>query len=270
MDHELAIRRNGRADGLERMAPMAHAALTLRMKSLRIFLFIACAGAMRCWAADPCPAPADANSRPTFDALQLKEGRFTYRTTLRGEPLGDTVIEIRRVDPTVRITMNAPKIGQSWEASVRRSFEPLSAHLRMQSRGTPYEMTLAYDGDKISGEERKGDTATSVSATAAGVVIDQRVDWASIMALTATSGSSIAVRVFDPSTGFSAMLGLVGETHSMTGAWGTTDAVRLDYRICKRERVENYTVFATATPPRVMLREDMPNGLVSELIRSDP
>jgi len=29
-------------------------------------------------------------------------------------------------------------------------------------------------------------------------------------------------------------------------------------------------VFATATPPRVMLREDMPNGLVSELIRSDP
>jgi hypothetical protein len=213
---------------------------------------------------------AQANTNPAFDAASLKEGRFTYHTTLMGESLGDTVIEIRRLESTYRITMSAPQIAQSWEAEFRRSFAPLSAHLKMQARGVPYEMRLVYAGTEITGEEREGDVATPVRATAKGIVIDQRVDWASIMAVNAPPGGSIAVGVFDPSTGLSPMLGAVGTTRSMTGAWGSASALRLDYSICKREHVENYTVFATEATPRMMLREDMPNGLVSELIRIEP
>lgn len=240
------------------------------MKTSGILLVLACAGPAPGWAAKECPPTAHANTRPEFDAATLKEGRFTYHTTLKGESLGDTVIEVRRVESAYRITMSAPEIAQSWEASFRRSFEPLSAHLKMRPRGLPYEMTLTYDGEKITGEERKPDTVTAVSAPAKGIVIDQRVDWASIMAVNAPAGSSFAVSVFDPSTGLSPMVGAVGARQSMTGAWGTTTAVRLDYSICKREHIENYTVYASMTIPRMMLREDMPNGLVSELIRVEP
>jgi len=221
-------------------------------------------------AADVCPPAGDADTHPVFDASLLKEGRFTYHTTLRGESLGDTVIEVRRDGPNYRITMNAPKIAQSWNASVRRDFAPLSAQLKMRAHGAPYEMSLVYDGTKVTGVEKRVEGAKPVNATVTGVVLDQRVDWASMMAVKAPPGSSFAVGVFDPTTGSSPMLGKLGPTQPLEGAWGKASAVRLDYSLCKREHVENYTVFATEATPRTMLREDMPNGLVSELIRVEP
>ena len=233
------------------------------MTIMKLFRSLAVVAAVtsRCWAADACPSTEGANAHPTFDAALLKEGRFTYHTTLGGKSLGDTVIEIRRVGATYRITMSAADIAQSWEATVKPSFGPLTAHLKMRARGVPYEMSLRYDGTRITGEESKEGVTTPVSATSTGVVIDQRVDWASMMAIEAGAGSSMTMSVYDPSTGFSPMLGKVGTAAGM---------VRFDYSICKREHVENYTVFATATTPRHMLREDMPNGLVSELIRVEP
>ena len=44
-----------------------------------------------------CPPAGGADSNPTFDAALLKEGRFVYHTTLKGESLGETAIEVRRV-----------------------------------------------------------------------------------------------------------------------------------------------------------------------------
>jgi hypothetical protein len=166
--------------------------------------------------------------------------------------------------------MSAPSIAQSWNATVAESFAPLTAALQMRGRKGPYVMELTYDGAKISGQERESGVMRPVDATAEGVVIDQRVDWAAMMAARAPARSSIAVRVFDPSTGFSAMLGTIGATQSMRGAWGEAAALRLDYTICKRDHLEEYTVYATRETPRYMLREDMPNGLVSELIRIEP
>jgi hypothetical protein len=217
-----------------------------------------------------CPPVGGANPHPTFDAHLLKEGRFTYRTTLKGESLGETVIEIRRVGEHVRISMSAPKIAQSWNATVERSFAPLSASLAMRGKKGAYEMKLRYAGAKITGEEREAGVTRPVDALAEGVVIDQRVDWAAMMASTAPAGGTLAVRVFDPSTGSSEMLGKIGGTQPLSGAWGELTARRLDYTICKRDHLEEYTVYATRETPRYMLREDMPNGLVSELVRVEP
>lgn len=217
-----------------------------------------------------CPSTAGANANPTFDAAQLKEGRFVYHTTLKGESLGETVIEIRHAAVNTVITMNAPKVAQSWKATVAKSFAPLSASLEMRGKKGPYAMAIEYDGAKITGEEREGGITRPVNALAKGVVIDQRVDWAAIMAANAPAKSSIALQVFDPSTGSSTMLGKIGDTQSMSGAFGNAEAVRLDYTICKRDHLEQYTVYATRETPRYMLREDMPNGLVSELIRIEP
>jgi hypothetical protein len=218
-------------------------------------------------AAPACPSAADTDTQPRFDATLLKEGRFIYHTTLKGESLGETAIEIRRVGAEFVISMSAPKIEQSWKATVTRSFAPLSASLQMRGRKGPYAMELTYVGAKITGEERQSGSTRPVKATAHGVVVDQRVDWASIMAAAVPTGSAISLQVFDPSTGSSPMLGKIGGSQPVRGAWGELDAVRLDYTICKPDHVEEYTVYATRETPRYMLREDMPNGLVSELIR---
>jgi hypothetical protein len=221
-------------------------------------------------AAESCAPSADTSTRPSFDASLLKEGRFVYRTTLKGEFLGETALEVRRSGTTYRITMSAPKVGQSWEAVVDRSFTPLSAQLAMRTRTGPYEMNLKYAGAHVTGEERRGGTVTPVKAQLDGVVLDQRVDWASVMALTAPRQGTLALHVFDPSSGASQMLGRIGAEQPLAGSWGDATALRLDYTICKREHVEEYTVYATRETPRYMLREDMPNGLVSELIRVEP
>jgi hypothetical protein len=222
-------------------------------------------------AAEPaCPSITGANAHPTFDAALLREGRFIYHTTLKGESLGETAIEVRRDGARFVITMSAPKIAQSWKATVEQSFTPLSASLQMKGKKGSYAMDLRYAGGKITGEEREGGVTRLVNASADGVVIDQRVDWAAVMASNAPAASSIVLRVFDPSSGSSEMLGKIGGTRSMHGAWGDLDAIRLDYTICKRDHVEEYTVYATRETPRYMLREDMPNGLVSELIRIEP
>lgn len=236
----------------------------LRILAMTLFAFAAPA-------THACAAPDDADVSPTFDASALREGRYVYRTTLRGESLGETTLEIRRAGPNYRITMSAPDIEQSWEATVDGSFAPLSAHLRMKTRKGPYEMSLQYAVDTVRGEQRTSDGVAPVDAKLGGrVVLDQRVDWAAVMALQAPAGSSVSMLVYDPSTGLSPMLGETSGARQMSGAFGEASAVRLDYRICKQDHVEQYTVYATAETPRYMLREDMPNGLRSELVRVEP
>jgi hypothetical protein len=241
----------------------------MRTWSAGVFCLLAACGAAFA-GTYTCPPIAGADTHPTFDASRLKEGRFTYRTTLKGESLGETVIEIRRADAQFLISMNAAEIEQSWKAEVERSFAPVSASLSMRGKKGPYVMTLQYAGMNITGEEHESGVTRTVNVTAKGAVIDQRVDWASMMAATAPAGRSIAMRVFDPSTGLSDMLGKIGGLQPMTGAGGEVLALRLDYTICKRGHVEEYTVYASHETPRFMLREDMPNGLVSELIRIEP
>jgi hypothetical protein len=241
--------------------------LSKSLIGVALLLSVIAAGPVAYAAAPACPPPAGADARPKFDATLLKEGRFIYHTTLKGESLGETAIEVRRVGERFVITMSAPKIEQSWKATFTRSFSPHSASLVMKGRKGPYAMELQYDGAIITGEEREAGVSRPVKATSKGVLVDQRVDWAAMMAATAPAGSAISLQVFDPSTGSSPMLGKIGGTQSMHGAWGDLDAVRLDYTICKTDHLEEYTVYATQGTPRYMLREDMPNGLVSELVR---
>lgn len=219
--------------------------------------------------AGTCPSSAGADAHPTFDASRLKEGRFTYQTSLKGEPLGETVIEVRRDGEKLRISMSAPEIAQSWDVTVAKTFTPLTASLRMRGRNGPYSMSLRYLGATVAGEESESGVTRPVNASLPGVFIDQRVDWAAIMTANTVAGS-LALRVYDPSTGASAMVGKIAGVHTLHTAGKDIAALRLDYSICKRDHVEQYSVYATSDTPRYMIREDMPNGLVSELIRIDP
>ena len=110
-----------------------------RITAYRVCLLAACGAAFA--GTDTCPPVDGADTHPTFDATRLKEGRFTYRTTLKGEPLDETVIEIRHVGAQFLISMNAPEIDQGWKAKVEKSFAPVSASLSMRGKKGPYQMT---------------------------------------------------------------------------------------------------------------------------------
>jgi hypothetical protein len=241
----------------------------MRTKVLLLLCVLASSG-VAIAAAPACPPADGADASPTFDATLLKEGRFIYRTTLKGKSLGETAIEIRRAGSQFIVSMSAPKISQAWKATVERSFAPLSASLEMLGRKGPYVMELKYVGSRVTGEVSEGGFTLAVNESVEGLVIDQRVDWAAMMASKAPAESSIVMQVFDASTGLSQMLGRLGGTQPIRGYWGEAAALRLDYTICKRDHLEEYTVYATRETPRYMLREDMPNGLVSELIRIEP
>jgi hypothetical protein len=206
------------------------------------------------------PAPA------TFDAARLREGRFTYELRIKGELLGTSTIEIRRQSPDeYLIRMDAPEIKQRWSANLRRAFNPLAATLEMGG-ASPYRVSLRYSDTAVSGTESKQGSSHPVAAAILRQVVDQRVDWAAMMAAQFPREAGIAFDVYDPGTGFSRLEGTRTAANVIKSVLGTLPAIRLDYTIHKAERDESYSVYATKAEPRVMLREDMPNDLVALLV----
>jgi hypothetical protein len=108
------------------------------------------------------------------------------------------------------------------------------------------------------------------SAAMALPTIDQRIDWASLMASDLSTEGVVSYEVFDPATGSSRLLAsaMEGPTMNRLGAYHRTLA--LSYTICKGAKFEDYTVYATKDSARVMLREDMRGDMISELVRIEP
>jgi hypothetical protein len=51
---------------------------------------------------------------------------------------------------------------------------------------------------------------------------------------------------------------------------GTFDAYRITYRIEKSTGAEEYQVLVTRDRPRTMVREEFPNGIVTDLTEAGP
>jgi hypothetical protein len=214
--------------------------------------------------------PAVSVADVAFDATRLREGRFTYQLSIKGKPLGNAVIEIRRLPSgDFRISFDSNDVDQRWSSQMTRAFVPLAAELQMPGKAVPYRMSIRYDGAEVSGTETRGRSAHPVSATLEGQVVDQRVDWAAMMAAEFSEGGKIEFLVFDPSTALSPLLGSTTSADPIASVLGTSDVIRLDYTIRKTDHTESYSVFATREIPRVMVREDMPNELTSVLIAID-
>jgi hypothetical protein len=223
------------------------------------------------WFVAPLRAGEPAAPQPVrFDAAQLREGRFTYELRSDGELLGTSVIEIRRRTPDeYLIRMDAPAVKQHWSASVGRRFNPFTASLEMTGGKSPYRMSLSYSANEVSGTELKAGATHPVAAVIKRQVVDQRVDWAAVMAAQFPGGNNIEFDVYDPGTGFSMLVGTKMPAKRIAGVLGKQPAIRLDYTIHKADHTESYSVYATKSEPRVMLREDMPNGLVALLVAAE-
>jgi hypothetical protein len=223
------------------------------------------------------PAFADTPSTTTrvvFDATRLREGVFKYELRRNGELLGTSTIEVRReTADEFLILMDAREIAQRWSARIGRRFNPLAAKLEMFTGAKTYRMSLLYSDTQVSGTEikqgPKGPLTTKVKATIQLQVDDQREDLAAMMAAQFGKAKSIEFDVYDPGTGFSRLVGTKADVPPIAGVLGKLPAIRFDYTIHKKDHAEVYSVYATQVEPRIMLREEMPNGLVALLVATD-
>jgi hypothetical protein len=218
-------------------------------------------------AADSEAEPSAAVPLVAFDADALKQGRFSYRITADGEVIGQAVIEVRATGGgQYSIVLDSKDIEQHWRSEFSRDFAPQRSSLEMSSADAPYSMQIEYSERGASGTQSRSGAVEPFSADILQQVVDQRVDWAAMMAATMQPTGHVEFQVFDPASGLSRLSGTRVETAPIDSVLGKVPAVRLDYTIFKGEHAEAYSVYSTREPPHLMLREEMPGGLVIELV----
>jgi hypothetical protein len=216
-----------------------------------------------------------AASHSKADAQRLRTGSFIYRETNRGRDAGRARIVIRRVAGSETYRFSAEitgEFGQCWESVATRFFEPSSAKLSFgQSPCDVPTFDIAYRGGKVSGfaVSRGADsppTRRSVDAAVPDDIVDQRIDWAYVLAADFENEKSFQFRVYDPGTGVSLAAARVEGVEKVQVPAGTFEAYRIVYRIEKTRGVETYQVLATKGPDRMMVREEFSNGFATDLL----
>ena len=202
-----------------------------------------------------------------FDAASLREGRFTYRLSIEDEVLGLAIIEVRHAGrDSYKITFDSKDLGQRWTSSFGARLDPIAATLDIADEQSPYSMSLRYSGTGVSGTQSAKGAAKPIAAVFDRQVIDQRVDWAAMMAAEIPRAKNVEFAVYEPDAGLSRLVGSRSESPPVGGVLGNVPTIKLDYTIHKDHGAESYSVYATKAEPRIMLREDMPGELVSVLV----
>lgn len=214
-------------------------------------------------------------SKPPLDAALLQEGRFQYKTLIKGEESSETDELTVRKDATSRYFEFAARItgqsAQQWEATTTATFRPIAAKLFFGSDPPQLIFRFSYlDGQargitrsaSNSGESRMLSFVTAVPED----VVDQRIDWASVMSQKLVAGARFEYHVFDPKTGVSKISGSVSGPEQVRVPAGVYNAMRIVYRIEKRNGTEMYQVLTNVEGQRMLLREIFPDGVVTDLV----
>ena len=188
---------------------------------------------------------------------------------------GTATISIARIDGrTLRFHNDVTgESRQTWESIATTSFEPMSVTLGLGPDDDPSSsMSLTYQGQAVSGtatrvDRVKGKMTNRVSAELPADTVDQRIDWAVMVAAPSTAGEVIVFSVYDPWTGISRVTARIGRAETVTVPAGTFPAHSVIYRVEKSRGTEQYQVWVSEDAPRFMVREDFPNGASTELSR---
>jgi hypothetical protein len=204
--------------------------------------------------------PPDKNppemSDAKFDAARLHTGRFEYRIVRDGKQIATFTITVdKQSDGNFRLA--AKGFNQEWESVATSSFQPISAALRIErpKRKETYSMSLTYGGDRVTG-------------SAGTTTVDQRIDWAAMLASRLEVGQKLDFTVYDPATGVSKLAGEVSKAEQIRVPAGTFETIRAVYRIEKSKGTETYEVLASKETPRFMVREDFSTGMSTELVKA--
>jgi hypothetical protein len=213
-----------------------------------------------------------------FDATRLRTGRFDYRIMQGEKQIATfTIVIDKQSDGSFRFA--AKGLNQEWESIANRLFEPISATLRIDrpERKQSYSMKLTYDGIRVNGSagttidnmtnEAKRSEMKPVTADVPGGTVDQRIDWAAMLATQLEIGQQLNFTVYDPSTGVSQVAGEVTKAEQIRVPAGMYETIRAVYRIKKSNGTESYEVLASNEMPRFMVREDFSSGISTELVK---
>ncbi|HWZ60951.1 MAG TPA: hypothetical protein VNW46_18345 [Gemmatimonadaceae bacterium] len=207
---------------------------------------------------------ASAHTAP--DARRLRTGQFTYQDLDHGKPVGASHLRIRtrsdgRYEFSASITGN---IQEQWLSIATPAFEPISATLTIGPN--PPVFAITYHAGRVTGVAR----TRAVDALVPPGIIDQRIDWAAVAASDLDTDRTFAFAVYDPALGVSRATVHVGALERVQVPAGTFDAYRVTYRIEKSTGAEAYQVLVTRDQPRMMVREEFANGIVTDLTEAEP
>jgi hypothetical protein len=231
-------------------------------------------------AAQDSPSGVMPVARP--DARRLSIGHFEYRDSYHGRNVGAGTITIRKApgsattyDFSSEATFSREFSGfssQRWECVTTSMLEPISATLSFgDGKDNPPVFDLKYRSGRVTGfaVSRKASDAGAkrlVDAALTADTFDQRIDWATVLASDLTAGQQFRFNVYDPSTGVSRVEAQVGPPERVQVPAGSFDAYRVIYRVAKSSETEKFELLASRDAPRMLIREDFQNGVVTELV----
>jgi hypothetical protein len=211
---------------------------------------------------------ADAQpTAPSPNAGHLKTGQFVYRTVIHGKEAGNSEISVHKLPDSENFVYTNRVSGafsQQWEAIATPAFVPISAKLTFGGEKRRPEFELNYQDGRVTGRvSGKANIDVQMSTD----TVDQRIDWAAAISQDLAPGREFAFHVFDPGTGVSRVTGHIAGPETVSVPAGTFEAVRIVYRIEKAGGTEVYQILTNRNGPRMALKEEFPNGTVSELVQ---
>lgn len=214
--------------------------------------------------------------RTQLDAHRLQTGEFVYQDSVRGKVLGESLISIRLSDKDLSYHFSAQISGyadQHWESVATSAMRPISAQLSFgKGPDQPAAFQLRYSNGKVSGftlsrPSSEPRSQLPVKASIDSSTVDQRIDWAAVMALDLRRASGFEFKVYDSATGSSVVRARVSPRRQIEVPAGIFRVLAVSYWVKKSTGVERYIVYTTENLPRFMVREDFPDGTISELVK---
>jgi hypothetical protein len=219
--------------------------------------------------------PGGSLATTQIDARNLQTGEFVYRDSAKGKVLGESSISIRLSASDSSYHFSAQTTGyadQHWESVASPTLTPISAQLTFgKGPDQPKAFELHYANEKVIGfflnrRSPEPKTQLPVNASIESNTVDQRIDWATVMAFDLRKGIRFRFNVYDPTTGSSEVRARVSPRRRIDVPAGSFHVLAVTYWVKKSTGAERYIVYATTSLPRLMVREDFPDGTISELV----
>ncbi|HEX3435882.1 MAG TPA: hypothetical protein VHT24_03870 [Pseudacidobacterium sp.] len=213
-----------------------------------------------------------------FNAQRIKLGTFTYRDLEHRNEVGRGIITIKTAAAgkyvfRAKATFAADFQGfhsQQWETVATTALEPVSAKLAfVRDSEISSVFDLEYNSGSVTGFVIRHKEKQLVSATVPTDIVDQRIDWAAILSSNLEPGRKFEFSVYDPGTGISRVAVQVDQLEEIRVPAGSFRAYRVLYQIEKAGTTEHYQILVSQDSPHMMLREEFPNGIISELVHMD-
>src|SRR5258707_922921 len=176
------------------------------------------------------------------DAHRLQTGEFIYQDSVKGKVLGESSISIRVSEHDSNYQFSAQTSGyadQHWESVATATLTPISAQLTFgKGPDQPRAFELQYADDKVTGfvlnqHSPEPKTQMPVNASISSNTVDQRIDWATVMAFDLRKGIRFQFNVYDPTTGSSEVRAQVTPRRAIDVPAGSFRVFAVTYRVKK-------------------------------------